>query len=149
MGGIFAGILGHLLGGSDWKNTLIAKGEQEAKKMLRKMAWDKLNHQQSAAKVCKHMRDQDFQWGGKGAEFLKMNDEGLGEGFKISRHMIYDALKELGVPGGAVRDGIRDAVDNGVWSQIQTSCPTGTPLETVFQLSVDGLFDKELGHGSR
>lgn len=125
---------------TNWKQVIQREGLAFAKEQIAKLWRAKLAV--GEAKVVDGMTRGGWTWDGAGGSTTP--DEGLGRGFILSRDAIYRLLKVTGVPGGALRDAWRDAVDNGVWGDISAQCPAGTPLADLVRLTADALVRRVL-----
>lgn len=149
LSGILAGnpylmILGKLLQPkTDWKAVILKEGIEEAKRRV-SVAWnDHLAKKGTLGKIASAMSREGWSWAAAGDEdFLRTQKVEISEadrtkygdklpGFLISRDAVYAILRETGVPGGAFRDGWRDAVDNSVWEHMQDRVTSAMPLSEI------------------
>jgi hypothetical protein len=145
-------ILGRLLApGTDWKRIVAEEGLKAAKAKLNPM-WK--------AKLAKHtnrdaqaMTADGWNWtSAADPAFLKGekvpdSEAAKGPGFCFTRDAVFVLLRTTGVPGGVVRDGWRDAVDDALWEDLQASGAVvegETPTRELVSAVAVGLVDKVL-----
>lgn len=131
--------------GTDWKKVLKEEGAAVVQQRITTLWQARLA--KHTAGVAQKMQGEGWSWAAaQDPAFLKVQrvdittgDEVLGPGFLISRDALYAILDKTGVPGGAVKDGLRDAYDNAVWAGIKDQVNESTPLAQIVELTAAEL----------
>jgi hypothetical protein len=139
--------------GTDWEKALVEQGEAAVHAGLRKLMHGRLfdakpGKKSQVQQIAAKMQAEGWTWESTDSRVTGTPDEGLGRGFVIARDAIYRLIKALGVPGGGVRDALRDAVDNSLWARISANCPVGTSLDSVVAQTAEELINLYLGHAA-
>lgn len=152
---IFSEFLG---GGIDWKNLIRTKGPEFANVEMRKLLKahlvdipkkkDGSAGKSRIAKIAENMNHDGFFWDSQEARFVNMADEGLGQGFKLSRDALYRIIENSFVPGGWLRDKWRDSDDNAIWAKIKDSCPHACSLDIIVEQTAEAWLDLTFGSKS-
>lgn len=147
-------LLGKLLDPkTDWKVLLAKEGAAVAKEKLRGLWHERLEG--VAKEIADDMTGEGWSWAAaQDADFLAKQKVQIAAtdptdpGFIISRDALFALFRETGVPGGLLRDTLRDAYDNAVYLDALATYgepfSAETPLLVYVELTRDALIDTVL-----
>lgn len=152
-GNPFLLMLGHMLQpGTDWKAVLKDEGTAAAKVKIQAL-WHEQVSEKDRQHTAEKMEGEGWSWAAAGdpaflaEQKVEISDADRAKygdrvnGFIIARDAVYSFFRDTGVPGGAIRDGWRDTVDNAVWEAMEakeTKVGPSTPLLDI----VNGAFEE-------
>lgn len=141
-------ILGRLLApGTDWKKLVLDEGLDIAEEKAKQL-WRAKVTAADLSGIAAAMAGEGWSWQAasdpafraKQKVEIQPQEEALGPGFIISRDALYAILRESGVPGGATRDGIRDASDQKIWAEVGKAAG-GIDETSTLEAIVSATFD--------
>lgn len=137
---ILASVAAGLLGGMDWRTVAETEGAAAVEAELAARLRSKV---EPVSKISSQMTAEGWSWEAasdpaflaKQKVQLTAGEEVLGPGFVIARDICYSLSREAGLPGGAIRDAVRDELDNAVFAAIVV--PRDPSIADWVQLTAD------------
>ena len=128
-----------LLGAGSWKKAVVEQGEAVANLKLEKLMGEKLVA--AAPGIAARMKKDGWTWAGaaKKKADITMAEKAEGAGFLLCRDALYRMIKALGLRGGILLDGWRDAADNKVWAAVKArpDYQEGMDIEELVNITVE------------
>lgn len=140
-------VIGRLLAGSvDWKLLYQEQGEPAVRAKLTALYNEKLAD--DLPRIAEKMEGEGWNWTsaadlsflrGQKVDLAEAQIAAFGPGGMMSRDALFAIFDKLGVPGGAVKDGLRDGYDDPLWKNIAGQVPTGAPVLQIVQATAAEL----------